>query len=161
MDDYLANALANIDKFGVHLTAVASTADDPDPEPPFTYTAGLTVHDHPELIIFGLPSNIAGRLLNTLAFSVIHDHATYAHGDTIHHLVNGYPVRLVAVTDTTEHLSVANAIYAIDAPVTALQLAYPDKDGRWPWEPGSGVAALPTLGPIPSDDEGRQITLPD
>jgi hypothetical protein len=159
LDEFFATVQANIDEYGVHITAVFPTEDDPGA--PFAYTTGLTPHGHPELAIYGLPHEIAHSLLNTLSFSVIRDGARYAHGDTIHRLVNGFPVRMVSIIDTTEDITVSNTMYAKDVPIDALQVVFPDKHGLWPWQDGSRVANVPLHGPIPDDGEGTEITLPD
>lgn len=156
-DQFFASVLANIEQYGVHITGVGAGDD----KPPFAYTTGLVPHGHPELVVYGLEMRIAQSLLNTLAFSVINDGACYGHGDTVHQLVRAFPVRLVRMTDTTQDLTVANSLYGVDGPIDALQLVLPDQDGRWPWQPGSGVANLPARGPVPGDDEGTEITLTD
>lgn len=157
-DEFFATVRANIEQYGVHLTGVGPSEDG---EPTFTYTTGLTAHDHPELAIWGLPMQVAASLLNTLSSTVIDNGATYGHGDTIHHLVNGYPVRLVRIEDTTRDLTISNRFYGLPAPITALQLVYPDKNGLMPWEPGSALATLPLYGPVPDPADGQEITLPD
>jgi hypothetical protein len=82
------------------------------------------------------------------------DGATYADGQVLHDVVDGYPVRLLDVLDSSEHLIVANALAGQTGhghgPVAALQVVFPDPRGRWPWQPGSTVAGLPVLGAAPA-----------
>lgn len=142
-DDYLNTVLDKIHTHKVMIQGVFPTQDDPDTIG-FSYTVGLSAHDHPELIIFGLPMRMAQTLLNDLAFRVIDKNARFHAGQEIHDLIRDYPARLVEVADSTEHLTIANRIYT--APVAALQVLYPDAEGRWPWDENSGVALEPVLG---------------
>ncbi|MBM4063197.1 MAG: DUF4262 domain-containing protein, partial [Planctomycetes bacterium] len=52
-------------------------------------------------------------------------------------LLQGYPVRFFAVPDAARRslLEVASWAYQDEA-FPAVQLVWPDKQGRWPWEPG-------------------------
>ena len=116
----------------------------------FTYTVGMAGVDHPELILFGLPIEIAGALLNDIAARV-RDGARFASGQVVNDLVRDYPVVLIGVEDTTEHLTVANSLYGNVHPITALQIVFPDVDGLWPWQDGSRVSGGPILGAVPED----------
>lgn len=118
----------------------------------FGYTVGLTRYDgHPELIILGVAQRETGHPLNLLGERV-RAGERFAHGDTVHGIAADRPVRLVAVDPpaSAEYLIHANALYrcAGRPPVPALQVAWPDCGGRFPWDPGCHVADLqPLLGP--------------
>ena len=152
--------LTLIDKYGVALQGVGAGRDEPE----YAHTVGLAAVGHPELVMFGVPWNVVHTLLNPLAGTVLAGLATYAHGDTVHHLAVGFPVRLITVRDSRRHLPLANTFYAeahgTRGRVAALQLVYPDPQMRWPWEAGSSVAWMPLLGKIPADAEGRARTMP-
>jgi hypothetical protein len=121
----------------------------------FSYTIGLHRRDLPEFIAFGLPMQAAQVILNQLAqqqvdadgFNVIQ------HGTTRHDVLVNYPAKFVRVLDSTEHLTMANRLarqHAFRTPVDALQLCWPDKDGRFQWEPGFSISyPVPLLGPQP------------
>jgi hypothetical protein len=53
----------------------------------------------------------------------------------------------VAVTEPDRHLPVATQFYAgTGTAVEALQIAWPDRYHRWPWQPGAHVNDMPVLG---------------
>ena len=71
----------------------------------------------------------------------------------------------MSVDDPERHLGVAYEIRDRRLPelsgqaVPALQLVFVDDAGRWPWEPGTADPGPPLLGPQPSVDGGRDVTL--
>lgn len=144
-DAYLERMTDLIKEYGHALQGVFGDGGTNDT---FTYTVGLSGMDHPELIIIGLPYQVAGVLLNDMADRV-HQGQRFAAGQIIDDLVHNFPVVLIEVSDTTERLTVSNALYAIREPITALQIVYPDAESRWPWQEGSGVAKTDLLGPVP------------
>jgi hypothetical protein len=152
--------LSLVDRYGVALQGVGAGQGEPE----YAHTVGLAAVGHPEFIVFGIPWNVVPTLLNPLAASVLNELATYAHGDTVHHLAAGFPVRLTTVRDSRRHLALANTFYAkaqgTRGRVAALQVVYPDPQMKWPWEAGSSVAWMPLLGKVPADAEGRVQTMP-
>lgn len=151
--------LSLVDTYGVALQGVGAGQGEPE----YAHTVGLAAVGHPEFIMFGIPWNVVHTLLNPLAASVLNERATYAHGDTVHHLAAGFPVRLISVSDSRRHLALANTFYAkahgTRGRVAALQVVYPDPQMTWPWEVGSSVAWMPLLGQIPADADGRVQTM--
>ena len=106
--------------------------------------------DHPELIITGVSQMEAGHPLNRLGERV-RTGERFAHGDTVHGIAHGRPVRLIGVDPraSVEYLLHANALYrcAGRPPVPALQVVWPDCGGRYPWDRGCHVADIqPVLG---------------
>ena len=132
-----------IERSGVHLEFV------PQPAPLETcwYTIGLTDHRHPELILFGLPPTISRPVLHTLAREVIQDRRKCVAGQYADDVLEEHPVQFVAVTEPERHLPVAAQFYAgTGTAVEALQIVWPDRYRRWPWEPGTRVDDMPVLG---------------
>jgi len=117
-------------------------------EPGFCYTVGLSDYDHPEFIMFGLPFETAAHLLNDLGERV-RGAVKFSDGVIVDDLLQNYPVYLMAVIDPTEHLSVARK-YA-GGTVPALQVVWPDAEGRFPWDPGypTEYKVMPVLGVAP------------
>ncbi len=135
-----------IERAGVHLQF------EPQPMALETcwYTVGLTGHGHPELILFGLPPDICRPVLHTVAGDVIAGRRTFAAGQSADDVLDGHRVRFVAVTEPDRHLPVAAQFYAATgAEVRALQLVWPDRHHRWPWQTGSRVQDMPVLGEHP------------
>lgn len=157
MDDYDRKILSMIGEYGVAIQYVGGD----ETSPPFAYTVGLAAVQRPEFLIFGLPPEIAHTLLNDLA-KVALAGQEFAHGDIVHNLISGYPVTMVEIADPGEHLTMANRLYqpAEDVQVSALQVVFPDKESRFPWEPDSNVATVPLLGPAPDESDGDMLTLP-
>lgn len=157
VDDYERSILALINTHGVAIQGVGGDEGSPS----FAYTVGLAAHEHAEFIIMGLPMGVAQALLNDLSSHVFTGQKFEA-GDVIHELVRGFPVRLVSVADSRELMTMSNRIYGDgENPLDALQVAFPDAEGVWPWEPGSRVANVPLLGPAPADESGRNVRLKD
>lgn len=146
MDAYERTARQMIDEHGWMLQGVFPTQAEPGPD--FVYTVGLTKWNwHPEIIVFGLPHRVGGNLLNQLGAQV-RDGRRYAAGEVLDDLLVDYPAHLVAVADTAEHFGMARRLYGPD--ITALQLVWPDQDGRFPWEQGFALADLEPLLGLPT-----------
>ncbi|TAJ49911.1 MAG: DUF4262 domain-containing protein [Herbiconiux sp.] len=116
-------------------------------EPPFSYTIGLSSRPHPELVIVGLPPDVAKAFLD-IAVAMIDDGRTFVPGEMAHGLAgDDRPLAVIRVDDAHE-LSAVEEIYGS---VNALQLVWPDSSGRFPWVVGYANAAevQPLLGSIP------------
>ncbi len=124
----------HIDRKGWSVTMVMPTDDDPGT--PFAYTVGLTAHGFPELVIAGLPPHIAHAVLNDLAGRVYDTAVRFSHGQRIGDLLVGYDAVIVD-GPATEALypGAAYARYGTDR-VRLQQVAWPDPQGRFPWQPG-------------------------
>ncbi|WP_229070972.1 DUF4262 domain-containing protein [Actinoplanes sp. DH11] len=111
------------------------------------YTIGLTGHDHPELILFGMPPDLARPVLHDIAGDVIARRRTCTAGQFAGDVLGGHQAQFVAVSEPDRHLPVAAQFYATTGTaVTALQIVWPDRYQRWPWQPGSRVSDMPVLG---------------
>lgn len=145
MDSFIDRAMTIVAEHGWLVQGVGGDGDDP----PFAYTVGLTVRDVPEFIVCGLAMPTAHTILNDLGERV-RAGQRFTDGDVLSDVLRDYDVRLVAVSDTRERLRVANTLFggADGTAVRALQVVYPDVEGRWPWEAGSGVAGQPVLGDV-------------
>ncbi len=133
-----------IDRTGVYLQFV------PQPTALETcwYTVGLTGHGHPELILFGLPPDICRPVLRAVAGDLIAGRRTVAAGQEADDVLEEHRVRFVAVTEPDRHLPAAAQFYAGRA-VRALQIVWPDRYERWPWQTGTRVDDMPVLGEHP------------
>jgi hypothetical protein len=138
-DQFLRNQFLHhqdglIARYGWAVTAVLPTPTDPGT--PFAYTVGLTERAQPELVIAGLDPLIAQALLNDLAQRVVDDHTHLTHGQRLPDLIAGYDAVLVD-GPITEDLYPGSAIGRYGADRVALrQIVWPDRDGRFPWDPG-------------------------
>lgn len=146
--DYLDYMQDLIDRFGWAVVGVEGDRI----HPPWAYTLGLTPHGKPELVITGLPSPRATWLLNAVAPYVL-ETAVPRPGEDVH--VEGCPsMEVVRVTRPAAHLTIAVDFYGPE--IQALQLAYPDARGHWPWHPGfrgphrGGQPVLGVRTPLPT-----------
>ena len=113
---------------------------------PFAYTVGLSVCGLPELVVTGLPDARAARLLNEVARRGLHDELFS--GQRVP--TSGPHVHVLAVARPHDHLLTATALYG--KAVRALQLVWPDDQGRYPWQAGaqSQPSGQRLFGPIPA-----------
>lgn len=116
-------------------------------EPPFAYTVGLFGMDHPELVIFGLPPDLAVVVLNDLG-ERIRAGETLLPGQII--TFGEWPHRIIpeAVPNPGDIVFAANDFYRRpdEFSVPVLQLSYDDPAGSFPWEDGY---AAPEMQPRP------------
>ena len=116
-----------------------------DPVQPFAYTVGLTSFGRPELIVVGLPPDIACLVLNHTA----QQHITHpvSPGDTLRPGLS-VPLRAVYVPKSVQDqcAGVARSLYGDT--VTLVQLMWPSNTGRWPdhpdWDGEPGQQDIPT-----------------
>jgi hypothetical protein len=123
--------LADIAEHGCYLGAASETAE----QPAFAYTAGLLhTHDHPELVVVGLEEDLAGELLEAL-IDAIAAGRRFAAGQRCDGFLRGYPVALCAVHRDCCAQFLPAAVWAWQgSDVTALQVVWPDRQGRMPWD---------------------------
>jgi len=144
--DFLRQQDTLIARYGWAVTAVLPTPTDPCT--PFAYTVGLTARTQPELVIAGLDPLIAQALLDDLAARVLEHDTQLAHGQHLPDLIAGYDAVLVD-GPVTDDLYPGTAIgrYGADR-VRLRQIVWPDRDGRFPWDPGYAYPpqAQPLLG---------------
>lgn len=96
----------------------------------YSYTIGLTAQGLPELIVVGVRPPEAHRLLVSCGEYVL-DESIVLPGEG---LCSGrFTLEAVEVTRPTDHLVLAGVLYG--EAVRALQLAWADERGRWPWDP--------------------------
>lgn len=128
---------------------VGWTAAYVDGKPPFAYTVGLgPAFEHPELIVVGLPEGPADWLF-TNAVGRIKSGERFHAGATATGLIGEYDAQFVAVAQKAlGRLAFAGDIYG-GLNFQALQVVWPNRDGRFPWEPGVDagfLAGQPLLG---------------
>lgn len=100
-----------------------------DADPPFAYTVGLTEKGRPELFMSGLDINVMALILNDIAAN-----ENPVIGDVLEGYVgNGYKLAVVAADPKAAAVAVPRAMYGRDK-VRALQIVWPDKKGRFPWD---------------------------
>jgi hypothetical protein len=118
---------------------------DPDPARCLSYTVGLTAHLHPELVITGLPPDVAHAFLNYASRIVVREHGHFAAGEETTVLSDGRAFPVIAVTDTSPLAAVAQ----LYGDVRAVQVVWTDSRGNRPWDPAyaNPPGSQPLLGP--------------
>lgn len=121
----------DIKKFGLAVITVPSDGEVPT----LAYSIGLWgARHHPEIVVFGLPPEVAHTIINDVGRRVKNG-KRFKDGDVVEKLAN-FPMAFVEVPrDRFEgHLNVALAYYG-HGEFTALQLVWPDTQGKFPWQP--------------------------
>lgn len=119
----------------------------------FAYTTGLTDGDHPEILIAGLPPRTAHDVVSA-AVAKVRARTPLLPGSRHDGIVSAYPVEVRALPLVTPRFprSVTTAHYRRAVP--AVQLVWPDQQGRFPGEPGcaeSIAAAQDSAREVPPD----------
>lgn len=109
----------------------------------FSYTVGLSAHGLPELVVTGVRTDNATRLLRLWGDYLL-DTSLVLPGETLE--TGPWLLEAVEVERPQEHLLTAIRLYG--ERVRGLQLAWADARGVWPWEPGhrGRRAGQPLLG---------------
>ncbi len=121
----------NIAKYGCHLALIEAD----NYQPAFAYTIGLYErYRHPEIICFGLSTDLMGRLLNhakdLIQKGIILDVELLYRG-----FLDGYNVQFLKVDKDyyPDYLGYASWYYNYDQRFPVLQLVWPDKSENYPW----------------------------
>lgn len=128
-----ARCVADVERYGLHVIKVGAEDDSPA----FAYTVGLYhTFAHPEVIILGLDLDVMHELLNGVAVE-LRGGARFTPGAVSDAFLEGYDVTFRAVPERQyrPYLGWANWFNEGLAYPT-LQMVYPDREHRWPWEPG-------------------------
>jgi len=133
-----------------------------DHSPPFAYSIGLyrTFH-HPEIIVLGLPPDTAHQLVNDVGETVRQGEVVRA-GQASAAFLEGYTCtfRRVPPSQYPAYLGRGLHYYAPEA-FPVLQLIYPDRQGRWPWQEGVAPefrSNQPVLADEPPPPWGRKAS---
>lgn len=130
-DDMEGIVRENVRKHGCHVMMVE--ADDEGPA--FAYSIGVnTTRGTAELICFGLRSEVMHRLINDL-YARMAKGERYSDGDRVAELIAGYDCVLKKVQECwyREYFGYARWFHDGDD-FEALQLVWPDKQHRYPWD---------------------------
>ena len=149
---HIRSAIETIRRDGWQVTAV-----DAGRECPFAYTAGMVLHDIPDLAVYGLDPQTGPALLNELA-DLLHQHDWRTLVCARAEISTGAfydPVRLIEIIDKDD-LLMANLLFP-DTP--ALQVVWPDENGHYPWH--DEYTLLPLHQPVKGiDDAGDPYLSP-
>lgn len=105
--------------------------------PSYAYTTGLISLGHPELIIYGLEPGEAGSILNTVGHRIARAGGRLVPGERLSGFLDDDLDLMVIEALSTSDLRVATSVYGS---VSAWQLVWPDRAGRYPWSAGYRIA---------------------
>ncbi len=124
---------SNVRQYGCHIMHIIE--DEKGPE--YSFSIGLYLnYSHPEIVIFGLDHKITNPTINRIA-SLIREGREFSDGQTSDELFEGLEVVFLSVERKYygPYLGYANWFYQhLPQPFPVLQLVWPDKQGRFPWE---------------------------
>jgi hypothetical protein len=120
-----------IARHGVAIVSVGAARD----APAFSYTVGLSDDGLPELLVTGLPPEVAQPVLNDLAVRLRRDGALPV-SEPLADVFAGMPAVLQEVPFARCAAYVRVAADRRQGPLRVLQLIWPDAAGRFPWEAG-------------------------
>jgi hypothetical protein len=139
MDGYVSRIRELLTRQRFVVQGVTGSTDQAE----MSYSVGLTAHGLPELIVLGVRHAEAQRLLHVWGDYLL-DQSLVVPGE---HLTCGpFVMEAVEVERPQDHLLLAELLYG--PAVRALQLAWADHRGRWPWAVGHRArrAGQPVLG---------------
>lgn len=144
-DQKLLDDIAN---YGWHCVHVLAESD----LPPFSYTVGLfQTLNHPELLIYGVPSEAAHAIF-CIAVSAAERGKPLNLNQPTDDLLEGYPCVFVEVPKSQfrEHVGYGIWYYdGMDFPVQ--QIVWPSKSGQFPWHTEASASfreTQPVLGVV-------------
>ena len=130
--------LNNIEQYGCHLALLSPT----NYLPGFAYSIGLyKKFGHPELICFGLSTNVLGAVLNH-GRDLIKCGETLVPGVAYQGFLEGYPIQLIEVNKSfyPNYVGYGRWFYEYSVDFPLYQVVWPDKQHKWPWEEGFNPA---------------------
>jgi hypothetical protein len=126
---------------GEHGWAISGRHGD-EAAPPWAYSVGMWLTcQGPELVLCGLPVENAASIINAIGVRVA-DGADLSPGDVVDDVCPA-PLTLRPVDDSWRAssglLGISDTFYGMVRP-PYLQVVWPDKNGRFPWEQGFQAA---------------------
>jgi hypothetical protein len=138
--------LADVERFGWHCLNILAEGE----EPSYSFTVGLFhSYKHPELIVFGLPANVAHQILH-IAAEAIKNGTPIDLSLPTNEFLEGYPCCFVEVPagHYRENVGFCRWFYEGDA-FPLYQIVWPSREGYFPWHPAAAESfrsVQPVLG---------------
>ena len=133
LSEHEASVLKRREQHGWFVNSIAEDADGPA----FAYSFGLYEEfGHPEIIIFGLPEATMQQLINDVGRKV-QSGVKYFAGDRTSELIEDYTCAFGAVNSLQYRKTCTWTVWFYEGDsFPALQLFWPDKQGKFPWDSG-------------------------
>lgn len=135
-DDKEDRIIADVERYGWHV-AVLEEGHNARKTPAFAYSIGLTAtFEHPELVIVGMEPWTAAKIINVCGELIV-EGARFADGARTDELLVGYQCIFRAVPKQRYSEWFGYALWYYDGPrFDVLQIVWPDRSGRFPWDSG-------------------------
>lgn len=132
-DDRDRKVLADVAEYG--WTVMGITKDHSGPG--FAFSIGLFhTLGHPEILIMGLPAEVAHQLINDMG-DAIRAGERFEAGRRYDDIAAGFPLAFVAMDERYYREYLGYALWFYRGPnFPVLQCLWPDKEGLFPGEPG-------------------------
>ena len=133
---YDEKLLADVARIGWHHVHVQADKG----EPPSAFSLGFYAnYGLPEVIVFGLPAKTAQQLLNIVAIRIAGEKKPYETYKAYDNVAEGMKIAFIPVARRhyPAYFGYAGWFYqSINTDFPAIQMVWPDKQGRLPWEAG-------------------------
>lgn len=139
-DEHEHKCCRDVVEHGCHVLLVAEGEEG---EPYFQYSVGFAYnYDHPEVIIIGQKPELGHSVINHVR-DRLRAGERFVPGERYGGFLEGYDVTFIEVDreEYPEHLGWCRWFYDGDD-FPALQIVWPDKRGRFPWEEGCHPAVV-------------------
>ncbi len=127
--DLLIKVQDDIKRVGWSAVGVFAAEGD-EPSWPFCYTIGFREHDHPEMIVVGLDTDLSHPILHGL-YERVAAGERFETGQRDAKVLEGYDVEFREMPVDGRPLNMARAYYGVDE-LPALQVLWPDQNGFFP-----------------------------
>jgi hypothetical protein len=132
-DEHDRKLLSDVARHGWHVLHVF----DPESDLTYSFSVGLYLKfGHPEILVMGLSEEVSRDLINTTAEHIAGGRVFLA-GTRTDDLVEGFACGFtpILVDHYEQYLGYGIWFYrSLKQPFPAIQLVWPDKQGRFPWE---------------------------
>ena len=130
-DELLVQTKSNVEKFGLQVIMVNPT----DYSPSFAYSIGLyKTYNHPEIICFGLPKDLAHGVINDIA-ELIKDGEQISPSKNYDNIFKNSRAEFLMVDERNIEDYFAAAInFYQTTKFPTLQLIWTDRNDKFPWE---------------------------
>ena len=153
-DEHDRKLLADIERVGWHIVHI----NEDERGPAFSFSVGFYyTFQQPEILIMGLKPEVAQKILS-IAVVLMAGGKTFQPFEPVADFAQGYNSVFVPIKieNYQDYLGYAIWFYrSLPAPFPAMQLVWPDKQGRFPWEQGYDTRYLSSQKPLyvtpPSD----------
>lgn len=134
-DDHDRKLLSDVESVGWHVLCINGDASGPA----YCFSVGLYyTFKHPEILVIGLEHPVANKLIN-LAGGYISQGKIYDPELLEDDLLEGFSCAFIPISIENYQKYFGYAIWfyrQLKQPFPAIQLVWPDKQGRFPWERG-------------------------